>query len=226
MHTAFTGLCNRSAQDLVARRWAQRSAPGEPLAFLMLDIDHFKRQRPAATWPERRRAARSGAAHSPVCRARPTWSPAAAEKSLAVLPAVNDCFLRSCAWQSMRKAIESPPVRLANAAMVPITSSVHAYIPDDSPALDAQIGLQRRGAVSPPRTQNCRMALLRALSPQASVHQHDPAATSTSAATSPGVSYAHRAATARQTAAQTRACETRTPDLGGWVVPHIHIQAR
>jgi GGDEF domain-containing protein len=43
-HDALTGLYNRSAlRELLALCAAQSRRRGEPMAFLMLDIDHFKR---------------------------------------------------------------------------------------------------------------------------------------------------------------------------------------
>ena len=100
-HDSLTGLYNRSAlQDLLPALGARARRQGEPLAFLMLDIDHFKRvTTPMATWPETPCCAKWHCAFASGC-ARAMWSPAMAEKSFwrSCLPPTKPAH---CAWQSM-----------------------------------------------------------------------------------------------------------------------------
>lgn len=143
-HDSLTGLYNRSAlQDLLPALGARARRQGEPLAFLMLDIDHFKRVNDTYG-----HLAGDAVLREVALRIRQRLRQAdvvaryGGEEFLAVLPATDQAGALRLA-EHVRKAIESPPVRLAN-AMVSITLSVgvHAGIPDDSPrALDAQIGL-------------------------------------------------------------------------------------
>ena len=109
----------------------------------MLDIDHFKRVNDTYG-----HLAGDAVLREVALRIRQRLRQAdvvaryGGEEFLAVLPATDQAGALRLA-EDVRKSVESPPVRLAN-AMVSITLSVsvHAGIPDDSPrALDAQIGL-------------------------------------------------------------------------------------
>ena len=125
-HDSLTGLYNRSAlQDLLPALGARARRQGEPLAFLMLDIDHFKRVNDTYG-----HLAGDAVLREVALRIRQRLRQAdvvaryGGEEFLAVLPATDQAGALRLA-EHVRKAIESPPVRLAN-AMVPITLSDEA----------------------------------------------------------------------------------------------------
>ena len=122
-HDSLTGLYNRSAlQDLLPALGARARRQGEPLAFLMLDIDHFKRVNDTYG-----HLAGDAVLREVALRIRQRLRQAdvvaryGGEEFLAVLPATDQAGALRLA-EHVRKAIESSPVRLAN-AMVPITLS-------------------------------------------------------------------------------------------------------
>lgn len=133
-HDGLTGLYNRSAlQDLLAIYGAQSRRQDAPLAFLMLDIDHFKHvndEHGHLAGDEVLKAV----AHRIRQRMRQSDVLArfGGEEFLAILPATDRTGAINLA-EDIRQAIESRPIRLQE-KLIPITISigVHAGVPGDT----------------------------------------------------------------------------------------------
>lgn len=141
-HDGLTGLYNRSAlKELLATYGAQSRRDQAPLAFLMLDIDHFKRVNDEHGHLAGDNVLRE-VAHRILLRMRQSDILArfGGEEFLAILPSTDGQGAVRLA-EDIRRSIEAHPIDLQDRKVsITISIGVHAGIPGDAPnALETMI---------------------------------------------------------------------------------------
>lgn len=161
-HDGLTGLLNRTAlQDLLPRYAAQSRRYRQPLAFLMLDIDHFKKVNDQhghlagdEVLREVARRIRSRMRQSDILIRF------GGEEFLAVLPSTDLEGARIVA-EGMRQSMESEAVEFGGKAIpVTISAGVHVGIPSDTPkVLDAMMDASDKALYAAKNTGRNRVML-------------------------------------------------------------------